>query len=111
MNSEDRSDNDEIKLMLSNQISEKFTLENLIFNYQKNKAINDILDFLDYRERRIIEMRYGLKNKDPKHYEEIGKEFDITRERVRQIETIAMMKIIHKSKNGHLREFLSEINE
>ena len=66
---------------------------------QVAKAIRDadlerILDQLPWRERRVLELRYGLAEEDPRTLEEIGREVGVTRERVRQIEakTLAMLK-------------------
>jgi len=56
------------------------------------RAINTFIDHLDSRESDIIKLRYGLNNKKPQTLEEVGKKFNLTRERIRQIESNALSK-------------------
>jgi len=70
------------------------------------KQIVDALDTLDDREKNIIEQRYGLQNGQPKTLEEVGRNFNLTRERIRQIENIALDKLRHPSRSERLRDFL-----
>jgi RNA polymerase primary sigma factor len=63
-----------------------------------------ILDRLNDRERTIIEMRYGLNGTVPATLDEVGRHFDVTRERIRQIEAKALAKMRHPSTPGSLRE-------
>ncbi len=62
-----------------------------------------VLDRLNERERRVIEMRYGLGTGEPKTLDEVGRIFNVTRERVRQIESKALAKLRHPSNPGSLR--------
>lgn len=71
-----------------------------------SKALRDALDSLTEREARVLCMRHGLWNGRDMSLEEIGKEFDITRERVRQIEEKALRKISHPSRSKRLKSFL-----
>jgi RNA polymerase sigma factor (sigma-70 family) len=75
-------------------IASKLNIENL----------RHVLDRLNDRERQIIEMRYGLGNRDPATLDEVGRHFNVTRERIRQIEAKALAKMRHPSTPGGLRE-------
>jgi RNA polymerase primary sigma factor len=66
--------------------------------------LRHILDRLNDRERTIIEMRYGLNGTVPATLDEVGRHFDVTRERIRQIEAKALAKMRHPSTPGSLRE-------
>ncbi len=66
--------------------------------------LRNILDRLNDRERTIIEMRYGLNGTVPATLDEVGRHFDVTRERIRQIEAKALAKMRHPSTPGALRE-------
>jgi RNA polymerase primary sigma factor len=67
--------------------------EEIIEKNALKEGINDALENLSTRERSVIEMRFGLNGNEPATLEEVGRRFYITRERVRQIETIALQKI------------------
>jgi RNA polymerase primary sigma factor len=69
-------------------------------------AIDDALDSLSPREAKVLRMRYGLDTKSDHTLEEVGKQFDVTRERIRQIESKAMRKLMHPSRADRLRSFL-----
>ncbi|MGF1617099.1 MAG: RNA polymerase sigma factor RpoD/SigA [Acidimicrobiia bacterium] len=66
--------------------------------------LRNILERLNDRERTIIEMRYGLNGTVPATLDEVGRHFDVTRERIRQIEAKALAKMRHPSTPGSLRE-------
>jgi RNA polymerase primary sigma factor len=68
--------------------------------------IHAALDILSAREREVLEMRYGLKDGRPYTLEEVGQEFGVTRERIRQIETKALRKLRHPGRSRKLRDFL-----
>lgn len=68
--------------------------------------IVEILDSLNPRERRVIELRYGLKDAKIRTLEEVGKEFGVTRERIRQIEAKALRKLRHPSRSKRLKDYL-----
>ena len=67
--------------------------------------LRDILGTLSHREQRILELRFGFDGGRPRTLEEIGKEFDLTRERIRQIEAKAIAKLRHPAMQ-HLRSFI-----
>jgi RNA polymerase primary sigma factor len=65
-----------------------------------------VLSELSDREKRIITLRFGLENERPLTLEEVGKEFNVTRERIRQIEAKALRKLRHPSRSRLLKDFL-----
>jgi len=70
------------------------------------EQLRAILGTLPDRERRVIELRYGLSDGHPRTLEEVGREFGVTRERIRQIEAKTLTKLRHPSRLGKLRDFL-----
>jgi RNA polymerase primary sigma factor len=68
--------------------------------------IGDVLESLNPRERRVIELRYGLKDSKIRTLEEVGKEFGVTRERIRQIEAKALRKLRHPARSKRLKDYL-----
>jgi RNA polymerase primary sigma factor len=71
-----------------------------------NSYIGELLDELGPREREVIEMRYGLKDGQPKTLEEVGKAFNVTRERIRQIETRTLARLRHPTKIRKLEDLI-----
>jgi len=69
--------------------------------------LSKVLHSLEDRERRVIEMRYGLTDGKPRTLDEIGHEFGLSRERIRQIEKTTMAKLRHPSRSDALREYVS----
>ncbi len=72
------------------------------------EQINSVLDTLAERERKVIELRFGLVDGHPRTLEEVGKEFGVTRERIRQIESKTLAKLRHPSRSSKLKDFLEE---
>ena len=70
------------------------------------KQLQIVLNTLKYRERKIIQLRFGLQDGHPRTLEEVGREFGVTRERIRQIESKALGKLSHPNRSGVLRDFL-----
>jgi len=68
--------------------------------------LTDVLDLLSPREKKILEMRFGLEDGTNRTLEEVGKEFGVTRERIRQIEAKALMKLRRNRKSRELLEYL-----
>ena len=66
----------------------------------------EVMDTLTDREKKVLIMRYGLDDGKERTLEEVGKEFNVTRERIRQIESKALWKIKHPNKSRKLRDFL-----
>ncbi len=71
-----------------------------------NSYIGELLDELGPRERDVIEMRYGLKDGQPRTLEEVGKAFNVTRERIRQIETRTLARLRHPTKIRKLEDLI-----
>jgi RNA polymerase primary sigma factor len=71
-------------------------------------AIDDALDALSPREAKVLRMRFGIDTASDYTLEELGKQFDVTRERIRQIESKAMRKLMHPSRADKLRPFLDQ---
>ena len=68
--------------------------------------LDEVLSSLSDREARVLKMRFGLGGKRPMTLEEVGKEFGVTRERIRQIEAKALRKLKHPSHRKKLQDFL-----
>jgi RNA polymerase primary sigma factor len=69
------------------------------------EQVERVLESLDGREQRVIRLRFGLDDGRPRTLEEVGHEFGLTRERIRQIESLALRKLRHPSRSRKLREF------
>ncbi len=70
----------------------------------------DVLDTLTPREAKVLRMRFGIEMNTDHTLEEVGKQFDVTRERIRQIEAKALRKLRHPSRSERLRSFLDQEN-
>lgn len=66
----------------------------------------EVLDTLTPREKKVLQMRFGIDDGKPRTLEEVGKEFDVTRERIRQIEAKALRKLRHPSRSKRLKDYL-----
>ena len=71
-------------------------------------ATDDVLASLTAREAKVLRMRFGIGMNTDHTLEELGKQFDVTRERIRQIEAKALRKLRHPSRSSHLKSFLDE---
>ena len=72
------------------------------------EATKDVLGSLTAREAKVLRMRFGIDMNTDHTLEEVGKQFDVTRERIRQIEAKALRKLRHPTRSDHLRSFLDE---
>lgn len=79
--------------------------EAVSFTMLKEQLIG-VLDTLTPREEKVLRLRYGLDDGRPRTLEEVGKEFNVTRERIRQIEAKALRKLRHPSRSKRLKDFL-----
>ena len=73
---------------------------------QLKEQLADVLKPLPPREEKVLSLRFGLEDGNPKPLEEVGKEFNVTRERIRQIEAKALRKLRHPSRSKKLKDFL-----
>ena len=72
----------------------------------QKEELSAVLDTLTHRERKVIELRFGLKGEHPRTLEEVGQKFDVTRERIRQIEAKTLAKLRAYRDSQRLRDFL-----
>jgi len=72
------------------------------------EQLENVLDDLTYREKRIVQLRFGLLDGRPRTLEEVGHVFGVTRERIRQIESKSLMKLRKPSVSGPLRDYIDE---
>ena len=70
------------------------------------EQLGDVLKTLTPREEKVLALRFGLEDGHPRTLEEVGKEFNVTRERIRQIEAKALRKLRHPSRSKKLKDFL-----
>jgi RNA polymerase primary sigma factor len=71
------------------------------------EAVQEILASLTPRQAKVLRMRFGIEMNTDHTLEEVGKQFDVTRERIRQIEAKALRKLRHPNFAGHLRQYLN----
>ena len=71
-----------------------------------NQAVSEALGELSERERKVVRLRFGLEDGEMRTLEEVGREFGVTRERIRQIESKTLAKLRHPMHSGHLRDYL-----
>ena len=83
-----------------------------------NEALRDALEKLSYRERRVLELRYGLGGERPRTLDEVGRTFNVTRERIRQLESQSLKKLQHlrealklSDTPDHFRQRASQISD
>ncbi len=79
--------------------------DTVAFRMLKEQLIS-VLDTLTPREEKVLRLRYGIDDGRPRTLEEVGKEFNVTRERIRQIEAKALRKLRHPSRSKRLKDFL-----
>ncbi|MFW5998681.1 MAG: RNA polymerase sigma factor RpoD [Halanaerobiaceae bacterium] len=78
-----------------------------ITNELLREELEKVLDTLTNREKRILELRFGIDDDRPRTLEEVGKQFGVTRERIRQIEAKALRKLRHPTRSKQLKDYLS----
>ena len=89
-------------------IPDEYNLEEEAANSFLEVALNDSLSTLSPREENILRLRFGLDDGMARTLEEVGKEYNVTRERIRQIETKALRKLRIPSRSRKLKDFLSD---
>ena len=97
---------------LGDFIEDQATLSPLeaALNASLHTVTKDILDSLTQREAKVLRMRFGIEMNTDHTLEEVGKQFDVTRERIRQIEAKALRKLRHPSRSDKLRSFVDTNN-
>ena len=70
------------------------------------EQLDSVLDGLAERERKVIKFRFGLEDGHPRTLEEVGREFGVTRERIRQIESKTLAKLRHPSRSASLKDYI-----
>ena len=73
------------------------------------EQLSEVLDTLTPREEKVLRLRFGLEDGRSRTLEEVGKEFNVTRERIRQIEAKALRKLRHPSRSRKLKDYLDEV--
>ena len=72
------------------------------------EQLNEVLGTLTEREERVLRLRFGMDDGKARTLEEVGKEFNVTRERIRQIEAKALRKLRQRSRSGKLRDYIED---
>ena len=75
------------------------------------EQLMEVLDTLSDREKKVLMLRFGLEDGRPRTLEEVGKEFNVTRERIRQIEAKALRKLRHPSRSKKLKDYLESVKD
>ena len=71
------------------------------------EQLDEVMNTLTPREAKVLKLRFGLEDGRARTLEEVGKEFDVTRERIRQIEAKALRKLRHPSRSKRLRDYMN----
>ncbi|MBR5917421.1 MAG: sigma-70 family RNA polymerase sigma factor, partial [Lachnospiraceae bacterium] len=72
------------------------------------EQLDEVLGTLTEREERVLRLRFGFDDGKARTLEEVGKEFNVTRERIRQIEAKALRKLRQRSRSGKLRDYIED---
>ena len=72
------------------------------------EQLSEVLETLTEREQKVLRLRFGLDDGHARTLEEVGKEFNVTRERIRQIEAKALRKLRHPSRSRKLKDYLDQ---
>ena len=70
------------------------------------EQLTEVLETLTEREQKVLRLRFGLDDGRPRTLEEVGRDFNVTRERIRQIEAKALRKLRHPSRSRKLKDYL-----
>ena len=82
------------------------SIEEIVSEKMLKEELEQALSTLTSREQKVVRLRYGLDDARERTLEEVGREFNVTRERIRQIEAKALRKLAHPSRSKKLRDFI-----
>lgn len=103
----DKYENNQLKsVFYPRELICKDSIEEIVSDIILRELLKEVLETLTEREQFVIELRYGLGGEEPKTLEEVGNEFNVTRERVRQIEAKALKKLQHPLRSHKLLDFI-----
>jgi RNA polymerase primary sigma factor len=85
--------------------------QDAVINMNLAEQTRKVLATLTPREEKVLRMRFGIGEKSDHTLEEVGRDFEVTRERIRQIEAKALRKLRHPSRSKRLRSFMEETSE
>ena len=100
------SDNEYIGVIQDRVIRIKQNQDKLFIWSNKKEQLEEVLGTLTEREQKVLTLRFGLEDGRARTLEEVGKEFNVTRERIRQIEAKALRKLRHPSRSRKLKDYL-----
>lgn len=89
-------------------VEEEYSVEQMVFNKALRHEMGNVLMTLSPREQDILKLRFGWDDNHPRTLEEIGLKYDVTRERIRQIEAKALRKLRHPTRSRRLKDFVEE---
>ena len=81
-------------------------MKRFLVEWHEASGIPDVMPAITPREERVLRMRFGIGEKSDHTLEEVGQDFEVTRERIRQIEAKALRKLRHPSRSHRLKAFL-----
>ena len=97
---------DEMEIQMPRELITENDLDDQVAATMLKDQLDEVLNPLTDRERKVLDLRYGLTDGEEKTLEEVGQEFNVTRERVRQIEAKALRKLRHPSRSRKLRDYI-----
>lgn len=99
---------DEVDTELGELMPEEdvMSVEDVVVDREMRRALETVIETLTQREKQILRLRFGLDDGNPRTLEEIGRKFNVTRERIRQIEAKALRKLRHPSRAKKIRDYL-----
>lgn len=97
---------DEMEIQMPWELITESDLDDQVAATMLKDQLDEVLNTLTDRERKVLDLRYGLTDGEEKTLEEVGQEFNVTRERVRQIEAKALRKLSHPSRSRKLRDYI-----
>lgn len=101
---------DEKDVLVPRELISDVDIDNQVAGIILKEQLTEVLGTLSEKERKVLVLRYGLDNGEAKTLEDVGKEFNVTRERIRQIEVKALRKLRHPSRGKKLRDYLDFVS-